>query len=727
MNLRPIPIVVLALSLCAPVWAHEDEPHDLPPDPAEAFYAVCAHDLREEATGCREGITARAEECVARIGELMANGSVEDAHFIAGECLEAIEVARDECLGALREECERCVGVLVREFSSEPLAEDLRGVCGRLADSVEETVAEARRKIGVALERPDREPPEDFAERCLREVSTEAIHCIEMTADITRECVARIRRLLDEGKTDDARALAEQCISDLYAHTDECYLVLQEQCEWCIDILVREYEAPDLAEKMARACEEWQVALVTAEEAAIAAIRLALELPPVDLPAAQFAEECLREMRHRAQDCVEKLAIHSLECFEQIVRLLLEGEVEEARAVADRCLDYVEETEAECLERLKETCGRCVGVLRDEFEAEDLASRVEAVCVDLLTFVEMAAGRAAEAISAAFDEPPAPGPAEVFAHECIETVRAAAERCAAEIFHRSRECTERIKHLLEEGLVEEAQVLAAECAADLEALANACKEDLAITCRRCIEALIADFGAEDLADRVEHVCANQTEFVDVSLRLALRHLNELFDDTSEAGRFARACAHDIRELAEDARAENQRMAVWCAFRVLTLVDEGRLDEAHAVAQECIDRISANTAEAVGAMRRRCEECVSRLLDDFDAPDLAEAMEAGCGDEIDHLLQTESRAIHLVQLALNAEPLPEDDELDARGLPELVDGDADHSGDVDSSDVQIVINRVLGHSVPTFNRYDMNGDARVDAVDIQVVINRILGL
>ena len=52
-------------------------------------------------------------------------------------------------------------------------------------------------------------------------------------------------------------------------------------------------------------------------------------------------------------------------------------------------------------------------------------------------------------------------------------------------------------------------------------------------------------------------------------------------------------------------------------------------------------------------------------------------------------------------------------------------DIDGDGRINAVDVQLVINRALGLSVP--QNCDVDGDGKVNAVDVQLVINGALGL
>ena len=59
--------------------------------------------------------------------------------------------------------------------------------------------------------------------------------------------------------------------------------------------------------------------------------------------------------------------------------------------------------------------------------------------------------------------------------------------------------------------------------------------------------------------------------------------------------------------------------------------------------------------------------------------------------------------------------------------EVVLGDVNGNGEVDARDIQIVINAVLGLSIPEHAEPDVNNDDVVDARDIQLVINVVLDL
>lgn len=720
--------VLLFTCMVAIAASAENDPIE---NPDLAAFVQCVEDLRQKAEGCREGIHAIADDCLVQIDELLELEDIEGAIAAAEKCLEDIELERDACIAALVDECKACVIALEELEVDERLIADLLRKCEWLGHSVGEAAHHSARRIEEALDDILEDDIDDGAEDCLRELRRIVHACNEYTFKVARDCVIGIHELRDEGNEEGATALAQECAEEINTHVDECIRVVEEHCATCLDELFGDADKNDdhfidWEDEFLDACEGAIEHIIDVEEKALEAIRRALDDDSDETSAEAFAQECLHELREHTHGCVEEMSRVLINCLEEIRALLDGGNEEDARALAKRCISRIEDIGDECASNLASKCEECVAILLERYDDEKLARRLKAVCTELVMFVESAQRRAIQAIKSEFgeDEPDA---AEEYAHECAEAIREEIERCVHALIKKAEECGDEIEELLEEGDVEGARDVYEECESAIFEITDTCIESLRVHCDECTDVLLNDFGSEVLANRLAEFCEDQAEFLHNAGRRVLAYLKSQFDDDTNP----RECLRELREITKEYVGRNHRIAVHCAIKILVLLEEGAIDAAHDLADECIDKLSQNTREGAQEIREHCVECLEALTDApvekgdiVEEPDIIPGI---CRDHLDFLFQSEQRAAHLIRLALNSEDLPDDVELGDRGFEPLVDGDCDHDGRSNAIDIQFVINRVLNAIVPGFNRYDHDGDNEVNAADIQKVINATLGL
>lgn len=123
---------------------------------------------------------------------------------------------------------------------------------------------------------PDPEPPEHVFERCVREVRHAVHRCTTANEETTKECLRKIRVLLENGEEERARAVARDCIEVIENRTQRCVRYVRAECQQCIEVLL-EMEAPELARKLRSICEHAVEKLHANARRAINAIRSAFD------------------------------------------------------------------------------------------------------------------------------------------------------------------------------------------------------------------------------------------------------------------------------------------------------------------------------------------------------------------------------------------------------------------------------------------------------------------
>jgi len=91
--------------------------------------------------------------------------------------------------------------------------------------------------------------------RCVERINQINERVTNAQRETVRECVPRIRRLLEMGEIEEARHVARRCIAKLDSITDSGLQALRDTCGPCLERL-RRLKAYRLAERLARICEE---------------------------------------------------------------------------------------------------------------------------------------------------------------------------------------------------------------------------------------------------------------------------------------------------------------------------------------------------------------------------------------------------------------------------------------------------------------------------------------
>jgi hypothetical protein len=91
--------------------------------------------------------------------------------------------------------------------------------------------------------------------RCVERIHQITERVTNAQRETLRECLPRIKRLLDMGEIEEARYVARRCIGKLDSLTEAGIGALRETCRPCLERL-RELKAYRLAERLSRICEE---------------------------------------------------------------------------------------------------------------------------------------------------------------------------------------------------------------------------------------------------------------------------------------------------------------------------------------------------------------------------------------------------------------------------------------------------------------------------------------
>ena len=111
---------------------------------------------------------------------------------------------------------------------------------------------------GLALALPDetnaqRPDPDQIAAHCVRSVKQLSDRCVEANADTARDCIRKIKRLLEAGERHEAAHVARRCVHRIHLQSDNCVEAIHEHCRRCIDVLT-ELGAHELARHVRQAC-----------------------------------------------------------------------------------------------------------------------------------------------------------------------------------------------------------------------------------------------------------------------------------------------------------------------------------------------------------------------------------------------------------------------------------------------------------------------------------------
>lgn len=107
----------------------------------------------------------------------------------------------------------------------------------------------------VLAQNAQAQSPERIAHRCVEHVNQIVERCTNAAADETHECIRRINELLEAGRYEAAREVAQQCIRSATARTEDCVRAVRQACERCINVLL-DMGQPELARRVHNACED---------------------------------------------------------------------------------------------------------------------------------------------------------------------------------------------------------------------------------------------------------------------------------------------------------------------------------------------------------------------------------------------------------------------------------------------------------------------------------------
>ena len=117
--------------------------------------------------------------------------------------------------------------------------------------------------------------PRAIYQRCLRKLRETVTRCHRHQAEVTEDCIARIKRLKRAGKREEAIKTARRCVNHLNEFSDKCVDEIRDICRPCIRRLV-ELDAPRLARQLNSACENAVEAVRQRQRRAVNAIEDAL-------------------------------------------------------------------------------------------------------------------------------------------------------------------------------------------------------------------------------------------------------------------------------------------------------------------------------------------------------------------------------------------------------------------------------------------------------------------
>jgi hypothetical protein len=131
-----------------------------------------------------------------------------------------------------------------------------------------------------------------------------------------------------------------------------------------------------------------------------------------------------------------------------------------------------------------------------------------------------------------------------------------------------------------------------------------------------------------------------------------------------------------------------------------------------------DCLTVATPEGLTIESVNCAMTPDGTPTDTDGDGLSDETEAALGTDPNKVDSDDDNINDDVEIAYGTDPLTPDNDSTS---------DVDGDGEINASDVQFVINGVLGIEVPEGVNPDINRDGTYDATDVQLVINAVLGV
>ncbi len=113
---------------------------------------------------------------------------------------------------------------------------------------------------------------------------------------------------------------------------------------------------------------------------------------------------------------------------------------------------------------------------------------------------------------------------------------------------------------------------------------------------------------------------------------------------------AHRCAHRVNQIVHRCNTATAEETHECVRKINALLEQGRVDAAHAVARECIQSATERTRKCIHAVDTTCEECIDILLR-LGAPDLARRIANICDHAVEVLKTTLQREKNIIREAL----------------------------------------------------------------------------
>ena len=111
----------------------------------------CIAQIRDIAAACASQNEQIANDCIAQIEALLADGQVDEAIAVGRDCVRQIRMDTLGCLMEIQNHCRQCLRGLIRRCSDEALAGRLRQACADSRRQVFGSAADAIGRIRDAL------------------------------------------------------------------------------------------------------------------------------------------------------------------------------------------------------------------------------------------------------------------------------------------------------------------------------------------------------------------------------------------------------------------------------------------------------------------------------------------------------------------------------------------------------------------------------------------------
>ncbi len=256
----------------------DDKGGDVPPgdpgDPPGELHPCIEAALNIGRT-CAQQNRQAAENCGQAIAGLFQDGNPQQAHAVAGACIEQINEHSAQCLDVLHNHCETCIETLIENEAPVHLIEAVVRSCMKAERKIRSSRRKSVARVKGAVNVGD-------ARLCSMHLREMAANCAQQNQQGASDCVEQIEALLEAGEVQQAVQLAQQCIRQITEHSLMCVHGIRAGARQCIEHLGDEDASQPLIRMVRQAKRDAVGRVFESAGQAVLRIRAALPEPPDD-------------------------------------------------------------------------------------------------------------------------------------------------------------------------------------------------------------------------------------------------------------------------------------------------------------------------------------------------------------------------------------------------------------------------------------------------------------